>query len=99
MFKEVLSLAEADSRVQLEAVDLKPFRGAEKLIWQWLESPLRSCSNIEILASIGKLENDDDPRIQEMTGEANDELEKVFNLTKEIVMLKRIVEVNRISDL
>ena len=89
---------EADSRVQLEAVDLKPFRGAETLISQWLESPLRSYSNIETLASMGKLDNDDDPRIREMTGEACDELDKVFNLTKEIVMLNRIVEVSRASD-
>jgi hypothetical protein len=94
----VLLLGEADSRLDLEAVDLKPFRGAEKLISQWLENPLRSCSNIETLASMGKLENDDDPRIREMTGEASDELDKVFNLTKEIVMLKRIVEVSRTSD-
>lgn len=94
----MLLLGEADSRLHLEAVDLKPFRGAEKLISQWLESPLRSCSNIETLASMGKLENDDDPRIREMTGEASDELDEVFNLTKEIVMLKRIVEVSRTSD-
>lgn len=98
MFKEVLLLGEADSRVHLDAVDLKPFRGAEQLISQWLESPLRSCSNIETLASMGKLENDDDPRIREMTGETSDELDKVFDLTKEIVMLKRIVEVSRPSN-
>ncbi|KIM39862.1 hypothetical protein M413DRAFT_446786 [Hebeloma cylindrosporum] len=90
--EEVLLLGEADSRVQLEAVDLKPFRGADKLITQWLETPLRSYSHIEALASMGKLENDDDPRIREMTEEARDELDKIFKLTKEIVMLERVVE-------
>jgi len=89
---DVLEFNEADSRVHLEAVDLRPFRGAEQLISEWLENPLRSYSNIEILASMGKLENDDDPRIREMTKETSAELDKIFSITEEIIMLKRIVE-------
>jgi len=92
-----LEFNEADSRVHLEAVDLRPFRGAEQLISEWLENPLRSYSNIEALASMGKLENDDDPRIREMTKETSAELDKIFSITEEIIMLKRIVEVSRPS--
>jgi hypothetical protein len=95
---EVLEFSEADPRLHLEAVDLRPFRGAEKLILEWLEKPLRSYSSIETLASMGGLENDDDPRIREMTEEASAELEKIFNITEEIIMLKRIVEVSRSSN-
>jgi len=89
---DVLEFSEADSRVHLEVVDLRSFRGAEQLISEWLENLLRSYSNIETLASVGKLENDGDPRIREMTEEASAELDKIFNITEEIIMLKRIVE-------
>ncbi|KAF8954611.1 hypothetical protein BDZ97DRAFT_1928054 [Flammula alnicola] len=61
-----------------------------KIVYEWLEDKLRYSSNIEKLASLGKLKSDDDPRVREMTEEETEVLDKYFKIRDNILFLKML---------
>lgn len=79
--------------MHIGGVSITPAVDTAKAISKWLEDQLDSSQNISKLASLGNFVSDDDPRVREMSEEEDMVLKKYLDLSSEISMVKRIIEV------
>lgn len=74
-------------------VSISPAVDTANSISKWLQDQLGSSANISKLAAVSKFESDDDPRIREMSEGEDLALKRYLDLSSEISMVKRIIEV------
>ncbi|CAA7266853.1 unnamed protein product [Cyclocybe aegerita] len=83
---EVLEFGMADDSVQVASVSLSPQKDVTRALDTYLEQPLRDSQNIDKLTEFGEIENDDDPRIRELTPGEVAGIDKYLDISLETMM-------------